>query len=118
MNWQEFPGAPPTGTVITSKGNEVADGSVHCISVGDFNIILVYREGTFRCYVNACPHQYLPLNHRSENVLSACSHLLRCSNHGAGFDLLTGVGKEGFGIGSSLIAIPVIVADGIVSIGQ
>ena len=62
-------------------------------------------------YVNACPHQYLPLDHRGSNVLSADGAVLRCTNHSAGFRVRDGVGVEGLGQDCVLDAIPIVVDD-------
>lgn len=107
MDWQDFPDAPPTGTILPIKGNEIVDGAVRCASIGDFNLILARQGGRLVGYVNACPHQFLPLNHRSDAILSTCGQVLRCSNHSAGFRLADGCGSEGLGIGSNLIRVPV-----------
>ena len=67
--------------------------------------------GTLAAYVNACPHQYLPLDHRGANVLSADGTILRCTNHGAGFRVEDGIGVEGLGLNCALDAIPIVVDD-------
>ncbi len=67
--------------------------------------------GTLAAYVNACPHQYLPLDHRGANVLSADGTVLRCTNHSAGFRVEDGIGVEGLGLNCALDAIPIVVDD-------
>ena len=72
--------------------------------------------------VNACPHQFLPLNHRGAQVMSVDGKTIRCTNHSAGFDAATGDGTEGLGQGCALVPIPIrqigenIVIDGGVTI--
>jgi nitrite reductase/ring-hydroxylating ferredoxin subunit len=58
-------------------------------------------------FVNACPHQYLPLDHRGDSILSADGAVIRCTNHGAGFCFSTGHGVEGLGIDQKLDVVPV-----------
>jgi len=62
-------------------------------------------------FVNACPHQYLPLDHRGNSILSADGTVVRCTNHGAGFCISTGQGVEGLGIDHQLDAVPVCIDD-------
>ena len=53
--------------------------------------VLVLRRGSeVRAYRNLCPHHWLPLTYRSQNVLSADGARLRCSNHGAEFSIEDG----------------------------
>lgn len=72
-----------------------------------FPVLLARSGGQIRAYVNACPHQFLPLDYRAKSVLSSDGRILRCSNHEAGFDLVTGEGIDGFGAGCALDPIPV-----------
>jgi nitrite reductase/ring-hydroxylating ferredoxin subunit len=71
-----------------------------------FPILIVRWKDSFRAFVNACPHHYLPLDARSGHVLSACGKLLRCTNHDAAFRIADGVCVAGLAMGSSLDRIP------------
>lgn len=106
--WQSYASAPKSGTVICALA-DVAEHGVASLSIKDFPILLVRRGQWLRAYVNACPHQYLPLDQRGAQVLSADGNTLRCTNHHAGFCVETGVGTEGFGLGECLDAIPIAV---------
>jgi nitrite reductase/ring-hydroxylating ferredoxin subunit len=64
-----------------------------------------------QAFVNACPHQYLPLDHRGDSILSADGTVIRCTNHGAGFCASTGHGVEGLGIDQQLDVVPVRICD-------
>src|ERR1044072_2765954 len=90
---------------------DIGEASLNSIKFGpaDFPIVIVRSAGTLVAYVNACPHQYLPLDHRGDNVLSADGKILRCTNHSAGFRVEDGVGVEGLGLDCSLDAIPIVV---------
>ena len=68
-------------------------------------------------YVNACPHQYMPLNYQGDKLISPIRPC-RCTMHGAGFSVETGEGVEGLGIGECLDPVPVAIADGTVRIAQ
>ena len=89
--------------------SDIPDGGTLCLLQDEFPIVLVRKGDTVKAYVNACPHQYLPLNHRGDKLLSADGAILRCSNHSAGFSSDDGEGVEGLGIGACLDAIPVSI---------
>jgi nitrite reductase/ring-hydroxylating ferredoxin subunit len=99
MIWTDFRDAPAPGTVLAAS-KDVQE------SLGAFAVLLT-RVGALKAYVNACPHQYLPLNHRGEQVMSADGKTIRCTNHSAGFDAATGNGTEGLGQGCALVPIPI-----------
>ena len=118
MSWTDYRAAPPIGTMVCA---EPAVGAVAPVTLagphGSFPIIVV-RSATGLCaYVNACPHQYLPLDYRGGGILSADGSRLMCTNHGAQFDAATGAGVSGHGLGCALDPVPVRVEDGHVVIG-
>lgn len=80
--------------------------------IGRFPVLVAAVDGAARVYVNACPHQFLPLDQRSSSLLSADGTRLMCSNHQAEFDLETGTGKAGFGLGCALSRVPVHLRGG------
>lgn len=108
-SWKSWSGAPTSGSTLCPR-RDIPDGGTLCLLKDDFPILLVRKGESVKAYVNACPHQYLPLNHRSNKLLSADGSILRCSNHSAGFSSATGDGVEGLGIGACLDAIPVFVS--------
>lgn len=52
--------------------------------------MLVKVASGIRAYVNACPHQYLPLDYRGKQLLSEDGAKLMCTAHGASFVAETG----------------------------
>ncbi|WP_340110394.1 Rieske (2Fe-2S) protein [Pikeienuella sp. HZG-20] len=104
--WRLYAHAPAPGTRICAAEEAPAAGT-RCFDLDGFPILLVRVEGRIMAYVNACPHHFLPLNHRGERLLSADGTVIRCTNHGAGFLAATGEGVEGAGIGAALDRIPV-----------
>lgn len=114
--WAAFPGAPPEGTRICAVTDLPATG-VTSHDLDGFPILLVASHEGLRAYVNACPHQYLPLDWRSANILSGNGTTLRCSNHDAGFDACTGQGVDGLGQGCALDPVPVREVAGWLVIG-
>lgn len=104
--WKSWPGVPTYGSILCPRSG-IPDGGTLCLLQDEFPIVLVRKGDSVKAYVNACPHQYLPLNHRGDKLLSADASILRCTNHNAGFSSDTGEGVEGLGIGGCLDAIPV-----------
>ncbi|MEL7612272.1 Rieske (2Fe-2S) protein [Vreelandella titanicae] len=91
--WRNYENAPQEGAVICPS-SAIPEGKARCVEVmssnGSFPVIATRINGTIYCYVNACPHQYLPLNYRSDSIISSDGHRFLCSAHGAAFDIKTG----------------------------
>lgn len=115
--WSSYPDAPAPGTRLCPL-LDVPDGGSYSINLGEFGIILVRRGRQVWAYVNACPHQFLPLDWRSEKVISSDGDYLLCSNHDAKFELESGRGVAGFGQGCELDDVPVKIIEGEVVIAQ
>lgn len=108
--WRDFPGAPGKGARICAAADlPVAGVASH--DIDGFPLLLVASRTGLRAYVNACPHQYLPLDWRSAAILSGDGAMLRCSNHDAGFDACTGQGVDGLGQGCALDPVPVHLSE-------
>ena len=114
--WKSYPGAPSEGTPVCPL-DDAAEGTATCVEVGGFPLILLRHGDQARAFVNACPHQYLPLDHKSDRLLSVDGSVIRCSNHSAGFDAATGEGVEGLGLGACIDAVPVHVTRGQIVVG-
>ena len=105
-NWKDCPSAPAEGVVIC-EASSVPPGGVFSVDINGFPVLLARSGEHLVAYVNACPHQFLPLDYRSSSVLSADGRTLRCTNHQAGFDLMTGEGIEGLGRDCVLDPVPI-----------
>ncbi|WP_088698729.1 Rieske (2Fe-2S) protein [Halomonas campaniensis] len=92
-NWLNYANAPEQGAIIC-PASLVEEDATFCLNIksptGDFPVIILRKEGSFYGFVNACPHQYLPLNYRAENIISSDKRHLLCSVHGAAFDIING----------------------------
>lgn len=114
--WRSYPGAPRPGASLCLL-DDIPDPGTKAIDLSGFSILLWRSGPEVLAYVNACPHQYLPLTHRAERVLSADGTKLICSNHDAVFDARTGAGLGGYGHGCELDPVPVTIgANGHISI--
>ncbi|WP_158970550.1 Rieske (2Fe-2S) protein [Chachezhania sediminis] len=118
MAWTDYRSTPPAGTFVCDSG--AVTSAVVAVDVdsekGSFPLILVRRPVGLRAYVNACPHQYLPLNYRGDQLLSACGTKLLCTAHGASFDADTGAVLAG--APCELDAVPVVEDAGQIRIGS
>jgi nitrite reductase/ring-hydroxylating ferredoxin subunit len=120
MSWKDLSSAPIKGAFIANV-IDVPEGAstLNILSTaGEFPMILVRRADRFFAYVNACPHQFLPLDYRGPQILSAAGDQLMCTSHGAKFSVETGVGTAGHGLGCSLDSVPLeTTSDGRLLIG-
>lgn len=106
--WRSYAHAPESGSVLC-LARELPETGTRCLNHGGFPILLVRHGGRLFAYVNACPHQYLPLDYKGDRLLSSDGAIMRCTNHGAGFLTATGEGVEGLGLGGALDPIPVAI---------
>jgi len=104
--WASYPGAPEPGSSLCDL-KDIPDPGTYSVNLGEFSVLIARKGDAVWAYVNACPHQYLPLDWRKEDVLSADGSRLICSNHEASFDLETGEGVSGFAQGCELDVVPV-----------
>lgn len=117
MSWTDYSSAPAPGTPVCAAAD--VDG-VRPLTVstdkGDFPLLVLKRADAYLAYVNACPHQYLPLNYRGDRLLSADGTMLLCTGHGARFDIRTGAAIQGADCG--LDSVPLTLIDGMLVIGE
>lgn len=108
--WKNYASAPDPGVVICAVC-DIEYGATKSVVLncgrGDYPILLIATHDGIKAYVNACPHQYLPLDYRGDKLLSADGALVRCTNHGAAFCVATGKGVEGLGVGLQLDPVPI-----------
>lgn len=116
INWRALPGAPEAGDTLAPSA-DVTEGAVIPVSLGRFSVVLTRQEGRAYGWLNLCPHQFLPLDHRGDRIASADGRAILCANHGAKFDAATGEGLAGPGLGCALTAVPVVETAGEIRVG-
>ena len=116
--WRSYASAPAPGTALIALA-DLPEGATPLRVEGPngaFPLLLIRRGAAVHAFVNACPHQFLPLDHHGPNILSADGDRLMCTVHGAQFDIATGEGAAGHGLGSALDPAPVENSGGMVRI--
>ncbi len=107
--------ATPPGVVLAPLA-AIADGAarnfVLQLRAGRFHGFVVRRGEAVFGYVDRCPHAGLPLAQRLDDYVAA-GHV-RCSWHGALFDVGDGVCVAGPCVGARLTAWTVTVRDGMI----
>lgn len=109
--WQRYRSAPSPGTRVVET-NALPDHGHLSVTVesdrGRFPLLVIrLGDGELRAYVNACPHQFLPLDQRGSRLLNEDGEQLRCTNHDAVFATRSGEGVGGLGLGCALDPVPV-----------
>ena len=115
MSWTDYRNAPAPGTVLARSAEAPLDAPI-TRELGGYPVLIVRTASGLFAYVNACPHQYLPLDHKGARLLSADGATLRCTNHSAGFSVETGEGTEGLGLGCALDPIPIEETNGVIRV--
>jgi nitrite reductase/ring-hydroxylating ferredoxin subunit len=77
----------PAGTVEVCGADELWDGEMACVRVGDAAVLLVKLDGRFHAYQARCPHQGVAL---AEGELEG--GVLTCRAHRWQFDAVSGQG--------------------------
>jgi len=105
LKWHDYPGAPAPGSMICDV-KAIPETGILSTRIGGFPVLVLHNANRTHVFVNACPHQFLPLDQRSNSILSSDGLRLMCSNHSAEFDIETGKGTKGFGTGCQLVEVP------------
>ncbi len=114
MSWRAWPRAPAPGTPICPRD---AVAGVHSVDLNGFPVLLVEGKAGLRAFVNACPHQYLPLDYQGSRILSGDGGRLICSSHSATFDADTG-DVLGGPAEECLEPVPLMLRDGQILIAE
>ncbi|MBB3232080.1 Rieske (2Fe-2S) protein [Halomonas stenophila] len=122
QSWQQYRSAPSPGTRVVEADALPEQGHLSVTVESDrgrFPLLVIrLGDGALKAYVNACPHQFLPLDQRGDRLLSEDGEQLRCTNHDAAFATRSGEGVGGLGLGCALDPVPVRLTDGWLVIGD
>ncbi len=87
------------------------------LSGAEREIFAVRLDDEVFAYVNVCPHRQMPLNWKPDVFLAYDKSRIVCTMHAATFDIRQGHCLTGPCPGQSLVAVPVVIEDGIVRLG-
>ena len=89
----------------------IEENSSRGFKIGDKNIFIIKKSGNFYGYLNQCPHRFIPLEWTPNDFLDETRNLIRCSSHGALFEINTGECIKGPCLGDRLAALKLIFKD-------
>ena len=82
------------------------------------DVVIVEKNGARHAYINACPHQFVPLETFPDHFFTEDRRHLFCSGHGALFVPETGVCVEGPCEGDSLERLETVEQDGAIFLNE
>jgi nitrite reductase/ring-hydroxylating ferredoxin subunit len=114
-DWQEWPFAPPPGTVLCAL-TDIPDRGAKEVVFGDgydsFRVLLLRSGVGVRAYRNRCAHVHIPLNYEPGLFHILDGDVLMCAHHGALYRIADGFCFDGPCEGASLMPVPSRVEDG------
>ena len=113
------PAPDPAGGRPLCRVEEIPDGQARGFDppagVWRPGLLVLRRGDTVRGYVNACPHQGVPLNWLPDRFMTPDGRHLQCTVHGARFRPEDGVCVAGPCLGDALEPVALAVdADGLI----
>jgi nitrite reductase/ring-hydroxylating ferredoxin subunit len=87
-----------------------ATGAKEIVLVVDgarYAVVVVKHDVAIRAYINSCPHARMPLNWQEDKFFDLSGTYLMCFNHGAAFDIGTGVCVRGPAKGRALTPVAI-----------
>ncbi len=76
------------------------------------DVMVVEQDGARHAFINACPHQFIPLETFPDYFFTEDREYLVCSGHGARFDPATGLCVDGPCEGENLDPLAIAEQDG------
>jgi len=111
----------PGEAAVGFPAADLVEGALRVLQLTEDNqtwsVLVIRRNGQIRAFLNACPHQYLPLDFAGANILSADGSMLMCSMHGAMFAIDDGECVAGPAMPCALTAVEVLEVRGMVRLG-
>lgn len=97
---------------LLCRADEIGEGDARGFDHGEHSLVVVRRDGQLHVYVNWCPHLGIELNFQPDEFLDLDRHYLQCANHGALFEVDSGLCVLGPCKGNSLRKVEFAVRDG------
>jgi len=85
--------------------DDIPEGSARGFTAAERSVLVVKKRGDCFVYLNRCPHLGIALEWEPDNFLDSEGLYIRCCNHGAFFEIDTGLCIMGPCMGDSLWAL-------------
>jgi nitrite reductase/ring-hydroxylating ferredoxin subunit len=105
-------------TITLCHIDDIPEGGSRGFAVGDTRLFAVKKRNEIFLYLNRCPHLGIALEWEPDNFLDTEGLYIRCSNHGAFFEIDTGNCIQGPCLGDGLWALDYRLEDGMVIIEE
>jgi len=118
--WQERPFAPAPGHILCPAsviGNGEAKGYQFGEGKQAFELVVVGTDDGPRAYINQCPHFKIRMNARPDDFLNSDGNI-QCAWHYACFQPSDGHCVSGPVEGYQLNAVPLVIRNGDILIGE
>ena len=87
---------------VLCKVDDINEASAKGYDIDGHQLVAVKRDGQIYVYVNSCPHIGIALEFQPDQFLDLDQQFIQCANHGALFEIETGVCIAGPCSGQSL----------------
>ncbi|QMU61901.1 MAG: Rieske 2Fe-2S domain-containing protein [Gammaproteobacteria bacterium] len=102
--------------LIIATVDEIADPGSKGLSINQegtkLELFIVKKDAKIVVYQNSCPHTQGPLDWTADQFLDMDSNYIMCANHGALFEINTGLCVYGPCKAESLKTLPFMIKDG------
>lgn len=101
---------------ILCRADEIGDEDAKGFEVDGHSLVVARKDGQLHVYVNWCPHLGIELNFQPDEFFDLDRQFLQCANHGALFEVDTGLCVLGPCKGNSLRKVGFVVENGEVKV--
>ena len=98
--------------------DDIVEGSSKGLEVNNLHMFAVKKDDQIYLYWNRCPHIGTPLEWEEDSFLDADGALIKCSTHGALFQIESGNCLSGPCRGKYLSAVPFLIDNGMIMVEE
>ncbi len=93
---------------------DIEDNGAMRFETGGRSVVVVKKDGQIYVYVNSCPHIGIDLEFQENQFLDMDKQFIQCANHGALFEIETGLCISGPCHGQSLQAVDFAIEEDLI----
>jgi nitrite reductase/ring-hydroxylating ferredoxin subunit len=97
---------------ILCRLDEIGEDDARGFAFAEHSLLVARRDGQVHVYVNWCPHLGIELNYQPDEFFDLDHHFLQCANHGALFEVESGLCVLGPCKGNTLKKVEFLVEAG------